>query len=157
VSYPVVEKVLQHYGQDKIYYTLNIFPLWLHRQAFIVAEAAGVVALNAPERTCCSCLEIILPTSFVFSCAGYWDAAQFLFANQAQFFNSVYANKTANDLYATHCPILNVVSAGITQYQNNNNRIIIYVLWVDRRYAQLAGWMPRFGISPSTFYQQIER
>lgn len=50
VSYPVVEQVLQHYGPDKIYYTLHIFPLWLHRQAFIVAQAAGVVAQNAPQR-----------------------------------------------------------------------------------------------------------
>ncbi|ELR22417.1 uncharacterized protein ACA1_255150 [Acanthamoeba castellanii str. Neff] len=101
VSYPVVEKVLQHYGPDKIYYTLHVFPLWLHRQAFILAEAAGVVALNAPEH--------------------YWEAAQFLFANQAQFFNSAYRNKTANDLY-----------------------------------AHLAGWMPKFGVSPATFYTQID-
>ncbi len=45
-----MEQVLKLYGPDKIYYTLHIFPLWLHRQAFIVAEAAGVVALNAPDR-----------------------------------------------------------------------------------------------------------
>lgn len=100
-SYPIVEQVLKLYGPDKIYYTLHIFPLWLHRQAFIVAEAAGVVALNAPDR--------------------YWEAASFLFANQAQFYNSAFQNKTAADLYSL-----------------------------------LAGWMPKFGISPSTFYAQVD-
>jgi hypothetical protein len=101
-SYPIVEQVLKLYGPDKIYYTLHIFPLWLHRQAFIVAEAAGVVALNAPDRAVPT-----LPTSsqraltsFLCHHAGYWEAASFLFANQAQFYNSAFQNKTAADLYA---------------------------------------------------------
>ncbi len=36
----VVNQVLQHYG-DKLFYTLHIYPLWLHRQAWIVAEVTS--------------------------------------------------------------------------------------------------------------------
>ena len=48
-AYPIVEQVLNYYGSDKIYYTVHTYPLWLHRQAYTVAQAAKMVALHAPQ------------------------------------------------------------------------------------------------------------
>ncbi len=45
----MVEQVLNYYGSDKIYYTAHTYPLWLHRQAYTVAQAAKMVALHAPQ------------------------------------------------------------------------------------------------------------
>ncbi len=38
---PVVDQVLQYYG-DKLFYTLHVYPLWLHRQAWIVAKVRSL-------------------------------------------------------------------------------------------------------------------
>jgi hypothetical protein len=102
--------------------------------------------------------------------SGYWDAAQYLFANQAQFFNSVYMNKTATDLYPlldsrAHAPLpSNARSVRLTVSLLCSallcSALLCSALLCSAllcRYAQLASWMPRFGVSSSTFYKQIER
>merc|ERR1712093_109928 len=78
-AYPIVEQVLNYYGSDKIYYTAHTYPLWLHRQAYTVAQAAKMVALHAPQN--------------------YWSFHKFLFNNQDQFSNPTFFNQTGSALY----------------------------------------------------------
>ncbi len=69
-------------------------------------QAANLVALHNPDRTASLplqkyqfCFLSCLYWWYVFCITTeYWDMGEFLFANQAQFFNSVFFNKTASDL-----------------------------------------------------------
>jgi len=79
ISWPVVKRVLQFYGPDKVYFVFYVYPLWAHRQAWDVAKASEIVAKHALSR--------------------YWDFADYLFNNQVSFQNNAFFNKTENDLF----------------------------------------------------------
>jgi hypothetical protein len=48
-----VEQVLSHYGPNKIYYTAHTYPLWLHRQAYTVAQVRHAMR-PAPRTVLCT-------------------------------------------------------------------------------------------------------
>jgi len=77
-DWPVVKQVLDHYGPDKVYFVMHIYPLWVHRQAWDAAKAVQIVSTRAPQNL--------------------WPAIDFFFANQAAYFNSAFRNKTESDL-----------------------------------------------------------
>eukprot|EP01087_Luapelamoeba_hula_P014160 TRINITY_DN4105_c0_g1_i1.p2 TRINITY_DN4105_c0_g1~~TRINITY_DN4105_c0_g1_i1.p2 ORF type:complete len:210 (-),score=29.64 TRINITY_DN4105_c0_g1_i1:69-698(-) len=79
-QFPVVNQVVNYYGPDKVYFIFHTYPLWMHRQGWDAALAGAVVRTVRPS--------------------AYWEFATYMFANQAQIYNNVYANKTENDLIA---------------------------------------------------------
>lgn len=119
---PTVERVLSYYG-DKIYYTAHTYPLWLHRQAYTVAQVRRPMQAhysNSFNSLCCRrprssprmllrvrterqkhLYDRVQPIWFLFT--DYWKFHEFVFANQDQFSNAAFFNKTASDLY--HVPV----------------------------------------------------
>jgi len=77
-DWPIIKQVLDHYGPDKVYFVIYIFPLWQHRQAFDAAKAVQVINSRAH--------------------ANLWPAIDYFFLNQGSFFNEVFSNKTELDL-----------------------------------------------------------
>jgi len=77
-SYPVIKQVVDYFGGESIYFVVHIYPLWLHRQAYDADKAMAVIAQNNPNVT--------------------WEALAYFFANQGQFFNAVFLNKTEQQL-----------------------------------------------------------
>lgn len=78
-AWPVVARVLDHYGPDVVQYTGIIYPLWLHRQAWDLSKAASIVMMKAPNQ--------IVP--FV----------THMFSKQPDYYNSVWHNRTEAQLY----------------------------------------------------------
>jgi protein-disulfide isomerase len=78
-AHPTIKQVLAHYGPDKIYYIQHINPLDLHRQAWDAAKSAAVVNKYTPQH--------------------YWDYIDYMFANQNQYYDAAWFNKTEAQLY----------------------------------------------------------
>jgi len=78
-SWQIIPQVLEHYGTNNIYFTLHVLQLWFFRQS-------GDLAL---------CAEIIAQHGVV----DYLEMATYFFQVQPMFYNSVYGNKTEQDLY----------------------------------------------------------
>jgi len=77
-DWPIIKQVLDHYGPDKVYFIMYIYPLWQHRQAFDAAKAVQVINSRAH--------------------ANLWPAIDYFFLNQESFFNEVFSNKTGLEL-----------------------------------------------------------
>jgi len=107
-SYPVVKQVVDDF-RDNIYFVVHLFPLWSHRQAFDASKAFAAIAKSNSSAT--------------------WEALAYFFANQAQFNNDNFLDKTEQqliDLFATYAAKFGVRNdVFLAQYASED--ILLYV------------------------------
>jgi len=79
-SWIPVQQVLEHFGDDKIHFTLYPISLWFFFQSPHVALAAEVISDHVTNEV-------------------YWELVSYLFLNQASFNGDDWFNKSRADLY----------------------------------------------------------
>eukprot|EP01122_Echinamoeba_exundans_P017062 TRINITY_DN8862_c0_g1_i1.p2 TRINITY_DN8862_c0_g1~~TRINITY_DN8862_c0_g1_i1.p2 ORF type:complete len:216 (+),score=63.31 TRINITY_DN8862_c0_g1_i1:187-834(+) len=88
-AWPIMKQVLQQMGPNNVYFSLNIIPLWMHRQAADMARAASIVARHNPK--------------------AYFNFVDYIFNQQSLYYNAAFFNKTQNDLY-------NLLGSAVSQF-----------------------------------------
>jgi len=77
-----IKDVLDHYGNDKIYFIFHVYPIWSHRQAWDVSKGVAVMYSKNTRKD----LDI-------------WGISDYMFNHQNDFINPMFVNKTQTDLF----------------------------------------------------------
>uniref|UniRef100_A0A6B2LHY8 Thioredoxin-like fold domain-containing protein n=1 Tax=Arcella intermedia TaxID=1963864 RepID=A0A6B2LHY8_9EUKA len=112
-SYPTLKQIISNYGPDKVKFTMYVYPLPYHHNAFYAAQSGAVV--------------VSLGKSI-------WDWTELIFKNQAQWFNYASIDLTANQVIDGMATL--ATQLGISKDDFNNQFPIIEL---ERRAAWSVG------------------
>jgi len=78
-SWPALKSVLQEHYNNQLFFTLHVFPLPYHQQAFVMAQAGVTIYRHL-------------------GLDGLWNFLELIFANQEKFWNAPTWNMTTNEV-----------------------------------------------------------